>query len=89
MMELDLVFARESANALEPIWELVDQVISGPDGLGCFRDCSRLGCGCCGGAMACFRLSYVGCDTEVIYVYVTELVTEPILLYFFFYYVLM
>ena len=40
-------------------------------------------------AMACFRLSYVGCDTEVIYVYVTELVTEPILLYFFFYYVLM
>ena len=36
-------------------------------------------------AMACFHLSCVGCDTEVIYVYVTELVTEPILLYFFFY----
>ena len=36
--------------------------------------------------MACFRLSRVGYDTEVIYV--TELVTEPILLYFFFYLVL-
>ena len=47
MMELDLVFARESANACEPIQELPDQVISGPDGLGCFRGCSRLGCGCC------------------------------------------
>ena len=37
MMESDLVFTGESANTLEPIWELVDQVISGPDGLGCFR----------------------------------------------------
>ena len=37
MMESDLVFAGESANALEPILELLDQVISGPDGLGCFR----------------------------------------------------
>ena len=47
MMESDLVFTGESANALEPIWELLYQVISGPDGLGCFRGCSRLGCGCC------------------------------------------
>ena len=37
MMESDLVFARESANALKPIWELLYQVTSGPDGLGCFR----------------------------------------------------
>ena len=44
MMESDFVFTGESANTLEPIWELVDQVISGPDGLGCFRGCSRLGC---------------------------------------------
>ena len=49
MMESDFVFAGESANALELIWELIDQVISGPDGLGCFRDCSRLGCGHCSG----------------------------------------
>ena len=34
MLELDLVFARESANACESIWELLYQVISGPDGLG-------------------------------------------------------
>ena len=45
MMELDLVFAGESANALELIWELIDQVISGPDGLGCFRGGSGFGCG--------------------------------------------
>ena len=37
MTEPDLVFARESANAHESIWELLYQVISGPDGLGCFR----------------------------------------------------
>ena len=37
MMESDLVFARESANALESIQELLYQVISEPDGLGCFR----------------------------------------------------
>ena len=36
-MESDLVFARESANGHESIQELLDQVISGPDGLGCFR----------------------------------------------------
>ena len=47
MSESDLVLARESANALQLIWKLLYQVISGPDGLGCFRDCSRLGCGCC------------------------------------------
>ena len=58
MMESDLVFAGESANALEPIQELLDQVISGPDGSGCFRGCSRLGCGCCGGnrCKMCARL---------------------------------
>ena len=49
MMESDLVFARESADTLAPISELIDQVISGPDGLGCFGGCSRLGCGCCSG----------------------------------------
>ena len=49
MTELDLVFAGKSANALELIWELLYQVISGPGGLGCFRDCSRLGGGCCSG----------------------------------------
>ena len=49
MMESDLVFAGESANALELIWELLYQVISGPVGLGCFRGCSRLGCGHCSG----------------------------------------
>ena len=49
MMESDLVFDGESANAHELIWELLYQVISGPDGLGCFRGCSRLGCGCCSG----------------------------------------
>ena len=37
MTESDFVFTRELANALEPIWEFLDQVISGPDGLGCFR----------------------------------------------------
>ena len=31
MTESDLVFARESADTLEPIWELIDQVINGPD----------------------------------------------------------
>ena len=35
--------------------------------------------------MAYFGLLHSGYDTEVIYVYVTELVTELILLYFFFY----
>ena len=49
MMELDFVFARESANALETIWEFLDQVISGPDGLGCLRGCSMLVCGHCSG----------------------------------------
>ena len=43
MTESDLVFAGESANAFEPIWEFIDQVISGPDGLGCFRGCSSQG----------------------------------------------
>ena len=33
MTESDFVFARELANALEPIWEFLDQVISGPEGL--------------------------------------------------------
>ena len=36
-MESDFVFTGELANAFEPIWEFLDQVISGPDGLGCFR----------------------------------------------------
>ena len=49
VMESDFVFAGELANALEPIWEFLNQVISGPDGLGCFRGCSRLVCGCCSG----------------------------------------
>ena len=49
MMESDFVFTGESANSLEPIQKLVDQVISGPDGLGCFRGCSRLVCGRCSG----------------------------------------
>ena len=35
--------------------------------------------------MAYFGLLHSGYDTEVIYVYITELVTEPILLCFFFY----
>ena len=50
MSEADLVFTRESTDSCESIWELCDQVISGPDGLGCCRDCSRLGscCCCCG-----------------------------------------
>ena len=48
LSESDLVFAREYVNAHELIWELLYQVISGPDGLGCCRDCSRLGCCCCG-----------------------------------------
>ena len=34
MTELDFVFARESANSLKLIQKLIDQVISGPDGLG-------------------------------------------------------
>ena len=42
MMESDFVFAGESANSLEPILKLVDQVISGPDGLGCFRGLAGL-----------------------------------------------
>ena len=49
MLESDLVFTRESANPHELIWELLYQVISGPDGLGCCGDCSRLDlCCCCG-----------------------------------------
>ena len=65
VMELDLVFAKESANAHESIWELLDQVISVPDGLGCFRGCSRLGHGCCCGNVCrmwglCARL----CDCD-------------------------
>ena len=49
MTESDFVFARELANALELIQEFLDQVVSGPDGLGCFRGCSRLVCGHCSG----------------------------------------
>ena len=49
MTESDFVFTRESVNALKLIWEFLDQIISGPDGLGCFRGYSRLVCGCCGG----------------------------------------
>ena len=30
------------------IWKLFNQVISGFDGLGCCRGCSRLDCCCCG-----------------------------------------
>ena len=48
VIELHLVFTRESANAHELIQELLYQVISGPDGLGCCRNCSRLICCCCG-----------------------------------------
>ena len=47
MLESDLVFARESVNSHESIWELLYQVISGPDGLGCCMDCSRPGSCCC------------------------------------------
>ena len=52
------VCAGESANAHKSIWELLDQVMSGPDGLGCSRGCSRLGCGhCCGNrCRICARL---------------------------------
>ena len=59
MMESDLVFTRESDDALEPIWKLADQAISGPDGLRCFRGCSRLVCGHCSGnrCRMCARLS--------------------------------
>ena len=49
MSETDLVFARESTNPRESIWELLYQVISVPDGLGCCGDCSRLICHCCCG----------------------------------------
>ena len=49
MMESDFIFTGESANDFELIREFLDQVISGPDGLGYFRGCSRLGCGCCSG----------------------------------------
>ena len=65
MMESDFVFARKSANSLELIQELLDQVISGPDGLGCFRGCSRLGCGCCSGnrCWMCARLP--DCDGTI------------------------
>ena len=34
MLEPDLVFTRESTNSCELIWELLYQVIIGPDGLG-------------------------------------------------------
>ena len=44
MLESNLVFAKESTNSCELIWELLYQVIGGPDGLGCCMDCSRLGC---------------------------------------------
>ena len=47
MLELDLVFTRESTNSCELIWEFLHQVISGPDGLGCCGDCSRPGYCCC------------------------------------------
>ena len=57
MTESDFVFAGESANSLEPIWKLIDQVISGPDGLGCFRGCSRLVCGHCSGSRVSAGLS--------------------------------
>ena len=49
MMKSDFVFTGELANALKPIQGFLDQVISGPDGLGCFRGFSRLGFGCCSG----------------------------------------
>ena len=58
MTESDLVFTRESANALELIQELLYQVISGPNGLGCFRGHSWLGCDHCRGdrCRMCARL---------------------------------
>ena len=61
--ESDLVFTRESTNAHELIWELLYQVISGPDGLGCCGDCSRLICCCCCGN-SCRTWGFVpGCMT--------------------------
>ena len=57
MTESDFVFARESTNSLELIRKLVDQVISGPDGLGCFRGCSRLVFGHCSGSRMSAGLS--------------------------------
>ena len=65
IMESDLVFARESANTLELIRELVDQVVSGPDGLGCFRGCSRLGCGPCCGSRCRMCAGSPDCDGTV------------------------
>ena len=65
MMESDLVFAGESANALELIQELLYQVISGPDGLGCFRDFSRLGCGHCSGNRCRMCAGSPDCDGTV------------------------
>ena len=47
---LDIVFTRESTNSCKLIWELLYQVISGPDGLGCCGDCSRLDLCCCVGS---------------------------------------
>ena len=65
MSELDLVLARESINAHESIWEHIYQVISGPDGLGCCRDCNRLGCWCCCGNR-CRMWGFVpGCMTVI------------------------
>ena len=63
MSELDLVVTRESTNSCELIWELLYQVISGPDGLGCCVDCSRLDLCCCGGSSAGFGGFVLGCRT--------------------------
>ena len=65
MTELDLVFAGESSNTLELILELVDQVISGPDGFGCFRGCSRLGCGWCSGNRCRMSARSPDCDGTI------------------------
>ena len=65
MTESDLVFTGESANTLEPIWELIDQVISGPDGPGCFGGCSRLGCGHCSGNRCRMCAGLPDCDGTV------------------------
>ena len=65
MMELDFVFAGELANAFELIWDFLDQVISGPDGLGCFRGCSRLVCGCCSGNRCRMRAGLSDHDSTV------------------------
>ena len=54
-MESDCVPTRESANPCEMIWVLLNQVISGFDGLGCGRGCSRLDCCCYGNRCRAWR----------------------------------